>query len=84
MAIPFPPTAYVYTGVNYTPAQAFVGLPNATPITYNDPVTLVEHVASITSNDGKTLTISSEGKSIPLPISGDGTAAIPVSILASP
>jgi hypothetical protein len=84
MAIPFPPTAYVYPGANYTPAQVFIGLSNATPITYNDPVTLVEHVASITANDGKTLTVNSEGRSILLPISGDGTAAIPVSILASP
>jgi hypothetical protein len=83
-AIPFPPTPPVYPGVRFTPAMAFIGLSTSTPIVYFDPVTLVEHAATISSNDGRTLTISTEGKSIPLPIAGDGTASIPVTILASP
>jgi hypothetical protein len=83
-AIPFPPTAPIYNGVNYTPARAFQGLPTSAPIAYFDQTSLLLHSATITANDGRNLTVNSMGKSIVMPISGDGTATLPVALLTSP
>jgi hypothetical protein len=83
-AIPFPPTPAVYNGTHYTPAQAFQGLATSAPIVYWDQTSLQFHTATISANDGKNLTVNSEGKSIVMPISGDGTATLPVALLVSP
>jgi hypothetical protein len=81
---PYPLKAPVEPANEFTAASAFRGASPPTTIFYFDPVSLVAHVASVTSNDGKTLTINSEGKSIPLNIAGDGTAQVPVGVLVSP
>jgi hypothetical protein len=83
-AIPFPPVAPIYNGSHYTPAQAFQGLATSAPIVYWDQISLQLHTATMTANDGKNLTVNSEGKSIVMPISGDGTAMLPVALLVSP
>jgi hypothetical protein len=81
---PYPLKAPVEPYGNFTAASAFRQPSPPTTIVYFDAVTLQAHVASVTSNDGKTLTINSEGKSIPLNIAGDGTAQVPVGVLVSP
>lgn len=83
---PYPLAAAVPPSLNWTAARFFRDLtPAPTNIVYHDPVSLQAHVATVTSNDQKTkLVISSEGQSLTFNLAGDGTAAIPVAILASP
>lgn len=96
MAIPFPGPGFIpnppYTIPAFTPvyghyssAFAWRQTPAPTNCVWWDPVALVAHVASITSNDGKSsLVINSAGASKTFNIAGDGTAMIPVGIVASP
>lgn len=81
---PYPTPAFVSPGRLYSPAWAFRQTPPPTNIFFNDQVSNQNHVATVSSNDGKTLTISTEGGTKTFPISGDGSANIPVGILLSP
>lgn len=95
MAIPFPGPGFIpnppYTigawvnpGRQHTPAWVFRQPSPPTNIFFNDQLTNQNHTATVTSNDGKTLTINTEGVSKSFDISGDGTKNVPVGVLISP
>jgi hypothetical protein len=82
--IPFPPTPPQWGGLNFTPKSAFLSATGATPVAYTDPVTGVEHTATITSNTGGVLSVNTEGTTLTFSLTGDGSACIPLTLLVSP
>lgn len=82
---PYPIPAFVPQSGLYSSKFAWRQTPAPTNCIYFDMTSLTNHVASITSNDGKTsLVINTEGTSKTFNLAGDGTANIPVGIVQSP
>lgn len=81
---PYPLKAPVAPSLNHTGAFFFRQAPPPANIYYFDMVSLTAHVATVTSNNGSSLVINSEGQSLTFNLTGDGSAEVPVGVLASP
>jgi hypothetical protein len=81
---PYPIAAWVPPSGLYSPVWAWRQTPPPANTFFRDQTSNQNHVATISSNNGKALVIATESGSKTFDITGDGTANLPLGVLISP